>query len=115
MDRRDFFKKARKKYSTANAGRSRSRLFAGLTPYNGNWTVNEVAHLLKRTMFGARKTDIDYFYSIVYLYRLIFLEENENCMEKVEDDGGKNHINYWKMKLIGKSISILNFIQFYQC
>lgn len=64
MDRRDFFKKARKKYSTANAGRSRSRLFAGLTPYNGNWTVNEVAHLLKRTMFGARKTDIDYFLSL---------------------------------------------------
>ncbi|MBL7722632.1 MAG: DUF1800 domain-containing protein [Chitinophagaceae bacterium] len=64
MDRRDFFKKARKKYSTANAGQSRSRFFAGLTPYSGSWTVNEVAHLLKRTMFGARKTDIDYFLSL---------------------------------------------------
>lgn len=39
--------------------------------------------------YSINKTDIDYFYSIVYLYRLIFLEENENCMEKVEDDGGK--------------------------
>jgi len=64
MDRRDFFKRARKKYSTAKAGQSGARLFAGLTPYNGNWTVNEVAHLLKRTMFGARKTDIDYFLSL---------------------------------------------------
>lgn len=64
MDRRDFFKRARKKYSTAKAGQSHTRLFAGLTPYNGNWTVNEVAHLLKRTMFGARKTDIDYFLSL---------------------------------------------------
>lgn len=64
MDRRDFFKRARKKYSTAKAGQSGARLFAGLTPYNGNWTVNEVAHLLKRTMFGAIKTDIDYFLSL---------------------------------------------------
>lgn len=64
MDRRDFFKRARKKYSTAKAGQSGARLFAGLTPYNGNWTINEVAHLLKRTMFGARKTDIDYFLSL---------------------------------------------------
>lgn len=36
-------------------------LFAGLNPYAGAWTVNEVSHLLKRTMFGARKADIDYF------------------------------------------------------
>jgi len=64
MDRRDFFKKARKKYSTANSGQSRSRFFAGLTPYTGSWTVNEVAHLLKRTMFGAKKADIDYFLSL---------------------------------------------------
>jgi uncharacterized protein (DUF1800 family) len=33
----------------------------GLTPYAGNWTANETAHLLKRTMFGAKKEDIDYF------------------------------------------------------
>lgn len=65
--------------------------------------------------YSINKTDIDYFYSIAYLYRLIFLEENENCMEKVEDDGGKKSYQLLKMKLIGKSISILNFIQFYQC
>ncbi|MES2372308.1 MAG: DUF1800 domain-containing protein [Bacteroidota bacterium] len=33
----------------------------GLTAYNGVWTENEVIHLLKRTMFGAMKADIDYF------------------------------------------------------
>jgi hypothetical protein len=33
----------------------------GLTAYSGVWTENEVIHLLKRTMFGARKMDIDYF------------------------------------------------------
>ncbi|MEO8171490.1 MAG: DUF1800 domain-containing protein [Sediminibacterium sp.] len=33
----------------------------GLTAYSGGWTENEVIHLLKRTMFGACKTDIEYF------------------------------------------------------
>ena len=33
----------------------------GLAPYAGPWTQNEVIHLLKRTMFGAKKADIDYF------------------------------------------------------
>lgn len=34
---------------------------AGLTPYAGAWTQKEVAHLLKRTMFGSSKADIEYF------------------------------------------------------
>lgn len=33
----------------------------GLAQYTGSWTENEVIHLLKRTMFGAAKKDIDYF------------------------------------------------------
>lgn len=33
----------------------------GLTVYSGSWTENEVIHLLKRTMFGAKRVDIDYF------------------------------------------------------
>lgn len=37
------------------------QISSGLNPYTGVWTKNEVAHLLKRTMFGARKADIDYF------------------------------------------------------
>ncbi|MFZ1312007.1 MAG: DUF1800 family protein, partial [Chitinophagaceae bacterium] len=65
MDRRDFFKRTRRKYSiTSNANQYGKEMFAGLNPYTGNWTVNEVTHLLKRTMFGARKTDIDYFLSL---------------------------------------------------
>lgn len=56
MDRREFFAKTK----------TRSRAFrrnvaTGLNPYAGAWTVNEAAHLLKRTMFGARKADIDHF------------------------------------------------------
>ncbi len=59
MDRREFFKKARR---AANAGSgNRGKTFSGLAPYAGPWTANEVIHLLKRTMFGARKTDVDYF------------------------------------------------------
>lgn len=35
--------------------------FSGLAPYTGQWTENEIIHLLKRTMFGAKKQDVDYF------------------------------------------------------
>lgn len=33
----------------------------GLSPYTGSWTENEVIHLLKRTTFGAKRADINYF------------------------------------------------------
>ncbi len=33
----------------------------GLKPYNGKFGEDEVLHLLKRAMFGARKEDLDYF------------------------------------------------------
>jgi hypothetical protein len=60
MDRRDFFKKVKK-----NENRYSARSIAsGLNLYAGVWTVNEVAHLLKRTMFGAKKADIDYFLAL---------------------------------------------------
>lgn len=58
MDRREFFRRPGKK----NA--SRKRMFAGLQPYAGSWTVNEVTHLLKRTMFGAKKADVDHFLTL---------------------------------------------------
>ena len=44
--------------------KKRSNMFSGLAPYAGSWTVNEVTHLLKRTMFGAKKADIDYFLTL---------------------------------------------------
>ena len=65
MDRRDFFKASRKKFSaTQQTGKPSNTLFSGLTPYTGSWNVNEVTHLLKRTMFGAKKTDIDHFLTL---------------------------------------------------
>ncbi|MCK9401801.1 MAG: DUF1800 domain-containing protein [Chitinophagaceae bacterium] len=39
----------------------------GLGLYTGAWTENEVIHLLKRTMFGVRKADVDYFVSKTFL------------------------------------------------
>lgn len=57
MDRREFFTAARKK-TTRTAVR---HVTSGLNVYTGPWTANEVSHLLKRTLFGAKKTDVDYF------------------------------------------------------
>jgi uncharacterized protein (DUF1800 family) len=34
---------------------------AGLTPYSGTFGREQVIHLLKRTMFGAKRADIDFF------------------------------------------------------
>ena len=65
MDRRDFLTaKKRKTISHNNIQAAPAyRTNSGINPYTGAWTRNEVAHLLKRTMFGAKKADIDYFLS----------------------------------------------------
>ena len=56
MNRNEFIR------AFANRGNKKSKtFFSGLLPYTGQWTVNEVTHLLKRTMFGAKKSDVDYF------------------------------------------------------
>jgi uncharacterized protein (DUF1800 family) len=60
MDRRDFLTARRKKPSVLPPAQT-FRTQSGLAPYTGPWTRNEVQHLLKRTMFGSRKADIDYF------------------------------------------------------
>lgn len=39
----------------------RPRVVAGLTPYTGTFGKEQITHLLKRTMFGAKKADIDFF------------------------------------------------------
>lgn len=56
MDRKAFLTGNRKLNRNSNR-----RMAAGLTPYAGNWTRNEVAHLLKRTLFGATAADISHF------------------------------------------------------
>ncbi len=67
MDRRAFLtagKKTRKQVAgtpTAKIVHSPARTLSGINPYTGTWGMNEVVHLLKRTMFGAKKTDVDYF------------------------------------------------------
>lgn len=59
MDRRAFLKA---KPATPDARVQSLRLItSGLNPYTGPWTKHEVAHLLKRTMFGAKVADINYF------------------------------------------------------
>ncbi|MFM2136154.1 MAG: hypothetical protein RL021_1554 [Bacteroidota bacterium] len=40
---------------------SSPRTSTGLAPYAGPWTLSEVKHLLRRTVFGATKIDSDHF------------------------------------------------------
>ncbi len=62
MDRRDFVTAKRKTATIKSAEKSETvRTYSGLNTYNGPWTTNEVAHLLKRTMFGSTPDDISYF------------------------------------------------------
>jgi len=61
MDRRDFLTATQKKSSVIKSPAQYFRTQSGINPYSGPWTKNEVQHLLKRTMFGSTKSDIDYF------------------------------------------------------
>jgi uncharacterized protein (DUF1800 family) len=60
MDRRDFFIPQRKKFKRS-VTELNFRTQSGLNPHSGPWTSNEVQHLLKRTMFGSTRADINYF------------------------------------------------------
>lgn len=63
MDRREFLAARRKKKEVITDGDS-PKLFrtnSGINTYTGSWTEQEVIHLLKRTMFGAKPADISYF------------------------------------------------------
>ncbi|MBK7433411.1 MAG: hypothetical protein IPI66_05520 [Chitinophagaceae bacterium] len=61
MDRREFLTAKKVKKSTPVQQVCPARTLSGINPYTGPWTINEVTHLLKRTMFGAAKADVDYF------------------------------------------------------
>jgi len=63
MDRRDFLTARRKKHPAKNENASLKtfRTTSGINTYTGPWTEQEIVHLLKRTMFGAKKADIAYF------------------------------------------------------
>ncbi len=61
MDRRAFLTPTKKIAAQKTPENPAYRTNTGLDLYTGPWTENEVIHLLKRTMFGAKKADIDYF------------------------------------------------------
>lgn len=72
MDRREFFSpltssiksgiSSPKHIDQISATKKVNRgLSKGITPYIGAWTYDQVAHLLRRTMFGATIDDIKYF------------------------------------------------------
>lgn len=62
MDRREFLT-ARKKQQKVSVTKqfTGARTATGLNPYTGVWSANEVIHLLKRTMFGSKFSDVTYF------------------------------------------------------
>ena len=57
MDRRAFL--TGKKEETPSV--QTPRVESGINPYAGVWSEAEVIHLLKRTMFGSTRADINYF------------------------------------------------------
>ena len=64
MDRRDFLIARRRKQSVEVLTQEFTQPFrtdSGINTYIGAWTDQEIIHLLKRTMFGAKKADISYF------------------------------------------------------
>ncbi|TAH10107.1 MAG: DUF1800 domain-containing protein [Sphingobacteriia bacterium] len=62
MDRRSFLKvKTEKKGFNAAAIVSPPPPAGGLAPFAGNFTELELTHLLKRTLFGVSKADLNYF------------------------------------------------------
>ncbi len=63
MDRREFLI-PEKTLSPKQDFSRLSRTNSGLLPYSGSWTAAEVRHLLKRTMFGATRDDINYFLAL---------------------------------------------------
>jgi uncharacterized protein (DUF1800 family) len=61
MDRRDFLTAGKAKKAAPVKFASPTRTLSGINPYTGPWTTNEVIHLLKRTLFGSTKADVDLF------------------------------------------------------
>lgn len=63
MDRRAFLtaKAVPKNEQLVSNTYAGARVLSGIQPYTGPWTNTEVIHLLRRTMFGAKKSDVDFF------------------------------------------------------
>jgi uncharacterized protein (DUF1800 family) len=63
MNRRKFLTGFLPEESVPKAPTSPRGSSSGITPYSGPWTKKEIAHLLRRTMFGAKYSDMVYFES----------------------------------------------------
>lgn len=63
MDRRAFLRARRRKTDASVERTQPFRTQSGIASYTGAWTDQEIIHLLKRTMFGAKPADISYFRS----------------------------------------------------
>jgi uncharacterized protein (DUF1800 family) len=61
MDRRDFLTGTRPSQTLPNSDAGIRQIYSGLNIYTGTWSAAEVIHLLKRTMFGAKPSDVNYF------------------------------------------------------
>lgn len=61
MDRREFLNRRRRHTVATDERQLPFRTESGIATYTGSWTEQEVIHLLKRTMFGAKRADINYF------------------------------------------------------
>lgn len=64
MNRRDFLMRNSGSPALSQDFSHVERTQSGLNPYTGQWTVAEVRHLLRRTMFGATRNDINYFLGV---------------------------------------------------
>lgn len=73
MDRRDFLTAGTAKKLAPVKLVPAARTFSGINPYTGPWTSNEVIHLLKRTLFGATKADVDFFSAMSVTQAVDFL------------------------------------------
>ena len=61
MDRREFITSPKAEKAMRQNFSNVARTNSGITPYTGTWSMNEVKHLLKRTMFGSKRSDANYF------------------------------------------------------
>ncbi|HRH66277.1 MAG TPA: DUF1800 domain-containing protein [Bacteroidia bacterium] len=61
MDRRQFLSLEKPPVKLKQDFSHVARTQSGINPYSGPWTISEVRHLLKRTMFGSTRDDINYF------------------------------------------------------
>lgn len=65
MDRKDFLtiKKPKGRFHQPISSKpyTGARVLSGIQPYAGPWTNTEAIHLCRRTLFGAKKSDVDFF------------------------------------------------------